>query len=241
MKIKAFTMLEILMITLIIGIGLLSIVVAISKAKVITNNTKQHIIATQLAREWVEMVYQIRNTNLLKFPDYEDYCWLYTEWDNLCPSIITPTTDRNVWQINPRMTDWINYVLNASKHINWTLETLNISDWISTWEKIFNICLSWGQRISCPWLDNQTKYGKYYRTISINWLYRKNSTITWWVLTHCLFNWQVASFLDWTSTTCAIPTPPWPLEHRFCSRVEYIWTKTWSVEICWVLTNFFED
>lgn len=236
MKLKAFTMLEILMITLIVGIGLLSIVVAISKAKVITNNTKQHIIATQLAREWVETIYQIRNTNLLKFPNHKDRCRLNTQKDSSC----TGDGEWTVWEVNKRMTEWVNYILTEPWYISWTLQTLNILDWINTWEKIFNLCLSWWQRISCAWMENQTRYGKFLRTIEWKWVYLKNSATTWWELTHCLYyqqSWIPVPGGGWRSCDDSERA----LEFRFCSRVEYIWTKTWSVEICWVLTNFFED
>lgn len=246
-KLKAFTMLEILMITIIVGVWLLSIVVAITKAKTITNETKQEIIATQLAKEWIEMVYQMRNSNLLQHPNHKEKCRLYINKDTGCRVDNTVT----YWTLNPFLLRDGNYIIDSWNNITGTLENLNISDWIQTWEQIFNICLTWWKRISCPWQNNDTQYWRFFRTIQNVWLYRKNSTTTWGSPTNCMY-WgfginapeEIISFegswgTSWGTRYCA--QGPWALESRFCSRVEYIWTNTGSVEICGVLTNFLED
>lgn len=219
-KLKAFTMLEILMITLIMGIWLVSIVVAISKAKVITNNTKQHIIATQLAREGVEMVYQIRNTNLLKHPNNKNNCRLEWTRDSLCS-----TVGYNL------MNSW-NYMLtiNPIRISNAWWNGLNIFDWIDSSDKIYSLILTGSQRIPDPGSqENSTKYGKFFRIIKAKWIYLKNTNSTWWDLIDCQNSNDNPSCNDNTAK-----------EFRFCSRVEYIGTETWSVEICSVLTNFFD-
>lgn len=214
---KAFTMVEILMITIVIWIGLLSIVVAISKAKVFTNQTKQSVIATQLAQEWIEMVYQIRNTNLLKHSNYKNYCRLNINPNQACNSSVFPN----------RITEK-NYILSW-QILSWTSAELDIWNWVNSWSSVFWLCLTWWQRSACPWSDNQTRYWKFFRTIEWKWLYLKNSNNTWWDLISCI-NWN-------SSNTCKNNNAK---EFRFCSKVEYIWTKTWNVEICGVLTNFFD-
>jgi hypothetical protein len=62
---------------------------AISKAKSVTNQTKQSVIATQLAQEGIEMVYQIRNTNLLRHPNYKNHCRLNENPQELCDDSTT--------------------------------------------------------------------------------------------------------------------------------------------------------
>ncbi len=214
---KAFTMVEILMITMVVWIWLLSIVIAISKAKTITHQTKQSVIATQLAQEWIEMVYQIRNTNLLKHGNYKNYCRLDVNPNESCSNSTFPD----------RMTE--NSYILSWQILSWTSQTLNIWDWTDTWDLTFWLCLTWWQRIACHWSDNQTQYWKYFRTIEWKWLFLKNSSNTWWDLINCS---------DWNSLTSCNERAA--KEFRFCSRVEYIWTKTWNVEICGVLTNFFD-
>jgi hypothetical protein len=113
--------------------------------------------------------------------------------------------------------------------LSWTSEILNIWDWTNTWDLTFWLCLTWWQRVPCPGSNNQTKHGQFFRTIEWKWLYTKDSTFTWGELIDCT-NWD-------TSNNCYNNDAK---EFRFCSRVEYIWTKTWDVEICGVLTNFFD-
>lgn len=226
-KLKAFTMLEILMITVIIWIGLLTVVTSITKAKITVNSTKQEVIATQLAKEGIEMVYQIRNTNLLKHKNYKDYCRLDKDPAESCNNLTTPN----------RINTW-NYILiwSALKHIN---NNLNISNWINTWDLEFSICLTWWQRISCQWQKNQSKFWKFFRTIESKWLYIKDVSHTWGLQIFCPNSsaWWTVEDEDYTCW-------PWddhhPMEFQFCSRVEYLWTKTDSVEICGILTNFFD-
>ena len=182
------------------------------------SQTKQTVIATQLAQEWIEMVYQIRNTNLLK----------YSFARNNARLKINPYEFLWEWSDEER-------IHTESYVLSWKIlikvdDPLNIGDWIDDYDKEFNLCLTWWQRISCPWLDNQTNYGKFFRTIEWKWLYTKFSSSTWWELITCQEAW-------WFWSICHDKTAK---EFRFCSRVEYIWTKTWNIEICGVLTNFFD-
>jgi len=213
-KIKAFTMIEILIITIIVSIWLLSIVFAVSKAKTMTNSIIQNMIANQLAKEWVEMVYQIRNTNILQHTTQKNMCWL-----NLNPYIECD------W-IQKRMSTW-SYIITTWNILSWVNDDLDLSWWL-VWNQVFAICLSWWQRNSCPWEDNQTKHWKFFRTIEWKWLFNKDNLNTWGIELNCL---------DWNPTECIDTTAK---EYRFCSRVEYIWTNIWKTEICSIITNFFD-
>ena len=215
-KKKAFTMMEILIITVVIGVWLISIIAAVSKAKTSINNIKQSVIATQLAKEWIEMVYQIRNTNLLKHKSYKNYCRLDVNPTESCDDSTHPN----------RMTE--NSYILSWQALSWISQALNIQDGITTWDKLFWLCLTWWQRTNCPRSNNKSKYWSFFRTIEGKWLFLKNSLLTWGESIDCS-NWN-------TQTYCNENTAK---EFRFCSRVEYIWTKPWNVEICGALTNFF--
>ncbi len=214
-KIKAFTMIEILIITIIVWVGLLSIVIAINKVKISTNSINQNIIANQLAKEWLEIIYQIRNTNLLKNPLSGDICRLNINTNEICD-----------WY-NLRFSTW-NYIIISWNNITWTNEKLLLSGWISTWDMNFALCLTGWQRLSCPWTENNTKYWKYFRIIKWIWLYDKNESTTGWKLLSCT---------KWNDTNC------WnniAKEYRFCSAVFYVWEKTWEAEVCGIMTNFWD-
>lgn len=208
-------MLEILIITIIVWVWLLSIVFAINKSKTATNNIVQNIIANQLAKEWIELMYQTRNTNLLK----NSLSW------NTCRLNINTNETCN-WN-NERFSTW-NYLLLSWDIFTWTLDEWMLSGWISTWDMSFALCLIGWKRISCPGKENHTKYWKFFRTIKWVGLYDKDSNITWWKLLNCT---------KWNDTNCADNIPK---EYRFCSAVFYIWETIWKSEICGIMTNFFD-
>jgi len=208
-------MLEILLITIVVWVWLLSIVFAISKFNSSTKITTQTIIANQLAKEWVEFVYQTRNTNFIK----NSLSW------NICRLNINTSESCN-WD-NDRFSTW-NYILLSWNIFTWILDELTLSGWISTWDKKFALCLTWSKRVPCPGEENHTKYWKYFRTIKWIWLYDKNESTTWWNLLSCT---------KWDDANCWDDKPK---EYRFCITVFYVWEKIWKSEICTIMTNFFD-
>ncbi|HPC34327.1 MAG TPA: type II secretion system protein [Candidatus Absconditabacterales bacterium] len=214
-KIKAFTMLEILTITIVVGIGLLSIVFAINKSKIDTNNIIQKNVANRLAKEGVELMYQNRNTNLLRNLDNRDLCWLNIDSSN-----------ENCNGNQPRFGSG-NYVLSGKSFIE-TNKVLALSGGISEDDKFFALCLKSGSRVACPGEENQTKYGRYFRVIKGFGLYDKDSTVTGGNLLEC------ASGND---EDCSNNLPK---EYRFCSQVFFVGNKIGKTEVCAIMTNFYD-
>lgn len=196
-------MLEIVTITAVISIWLLSILFAINHLKIKNRQILEETIANQLVKEWVEMIYQIRNTNLLQ-----------SQNNTNCRLQKNPY---ETWNTNNSFLTW-NYILSwlILSWINWNLD---LSGWIDQTDKNFAICLTWNSRKSCPWQENTSKYWQYFRSIESKWLFQKDFNITWW-----------------TKTTNISSSEP--KEFRFCSKVEYIWSKKWIVEICSIMTDF---
>lgn len=214
-KIKAFTMLEILTITIVVWIWLLSIVFAINKSKIDTNNIIQKNVANRLAKEWVELMYQNRNTNLLRNLDNRDLCWLNIDSSN----------ENCNWN-QPRFGSG-NYVLSGKSFIE-TNKVLALSGWISEDDKFFALCLKSWSRVACPEEENQTKYWRYFRVIKWFGLYDKDSTVTWWNLLECA---------SWNDEDCSNNLPK---EYRFCCQVFFVWNKIWKTEVCAIMTNFYD-
>lgn len=71
-KTKAFTLLELLVVIFVLGIGILSIVLLISRNLSLTQDLHMRNTATLLAREGIELAFNHRNTNLLLW--YERNC-----------------------------------------------------------------------------------------------------------------------------------------------------------------------
>ncbi len=208
-------MIEILIVTIIVWVWLLSIFFAVNQAKISTHSISQNIIANQLAKEWIEIIYQIRNTNLLKNPSSWNVCRLNINTNESCN-----------WN-NDRFSTW-NYIILSWNTFTWTHNELTLSGWINTWDMYFALCLTWWKRIACPGDENHTKCWKIFRTIKWIWLYDKDPNTTWWNLLSCT---------KWNDSTC------WDniaKEYRFCSTVFYVWEKTWKSEICTMMTNFFD-
>ena len=70
-------------------------------------------------------------------------------------------------------------------------------------------------------------------------IYIKDITFTWWIEIACQNAWAWWTS-EWQDYNCARWDDIHPMEFHFCSRVEYISTKADSIEICGILTNFFE-
>jgi Tfp pilus assembly protein PilV len=58
-----FTIREILVIIVVISVGLLSVLVVLTNGMNYVQRTRQKVVALNLAREGMEAVYQIRDTN----------------------------------------------------------------------------------------------------------------------------------------------------------------------------------
>lgn len=63
---KGFTIIEIIIVVLLISGGLLTVVDALKNSSIYLQKTRQKIIAINLAREGMEQVMNIRNTNRQK-------------------------------------------------------------------------------------------------------------------------------------------------------------------------------
>lgn len=64
------------MIIVVISVGLLSVVFALSRGMQYVQHTRQKMLALDLAREGVEAVYNIRNTNWMRWAGVKDTCRL---------------------------------------------------------------------------------------------------------------------------------------------------------------------
>jgi len=228
--IRSFTLLEILFVVVVVSIGLMAVLTAINYAFENVKSVKQRVIAINLAREWMEWVYQIRDTNRLFWPAKKDECRLDTD----------PLTDQDAFGCSDD--DWMwsgNYILQKSGnqqyfYLSWwsDWQELDVSDWVQTSDRKFSLCLwSWDLRESCS--TNYNGPLTYFRQIHWEGLYYKDSNTTGWDYLNCK-NWNDFPSFD-TSMNCWWSEAK---EYRFCSQVVYIWQWKWKVEICWLITNF---
>ena len=229
---NAFTLVETMIVCTIFAIMVVWIILGINRAFVFMNNTKLDVIATNLAREWVEMVYNMRDTNWRKYSGEKDKHRTY--W--------------GTWNIN--LDSWI-YVIKQ-----WTTWASNDSyvyaDFL-TWDINFyddmNVFFSEGEeadrdecKISFSWTYPYYSWGviatwnledflwwsgiEFYRVLRVYWVYCKNGT-----------NLDPNQVVD--TNHCKNDTDP--KEMRFCVKVFYrnSWWKH-AKELCSIMTNFME-
>ena len=213
-------MIEVLIVSILISVWLFAIFAAANHAKLVNQRIIQSIIANQLATEWAEIIYQTRNTNLLKYEYDEskniDICRLALNYDNCNTTRYWSNLETDNFLLS-----WYYYI--SSTWINKCNEE-NCED---NFNKIYAICLTWWVRTPCPeWHDlwwDESKYWKFFRKIEWLWVYNMDNNKTWW---------QKIS-----GTPASLTNYP-AQEYRFCSRVYRIGGQDWEVEICWTMTNF---
>lgn len=231
--IRSFTLLEILFVVVAVSIGLMAILTAVDYAFRNVQSVRQRVVAINLAREWMEWVYQIRDTNRILWPAKKDACRL--DMDPLVDQDLSLgfwcLDDEWMWSGNYILQKMISGSQQSFYLSGWSAwSELNLSDWIQTSDSKFALCMSWGLWEACP---GDTWSISYFRQIHGEWLFYKDSNTTGWDYLDCL-NWEADVFFP-TTLNC------WWLEakeYRFCSKVAYLGQWKWEVELCGLITNF---
>ena len=203
----------------------MSVIVTLTNGVKYVQKTRQRVIAINLAREWMEAVYQMRDTNRTRWAWVKDACRLKIdpladEWDDRCVDDRRFTTGSYVLQ---RLSmSWQMYFALTGPFLPWI--DLNNSVESNSW---FSLCQQSGYRYWCIWQTSTTSEGKYFREIQWLWLYLKaDQSLSWWKPIYCS---------SWQSSPCAGNDAK---EFRFCSKVAYIGEGVGEVKFCGVITNF---
>lgn len=231
-KNKWFTLVETIIVCTLFAFMVLWIILGINKAYAFINSTRLLVRATNFAREWVEMVYNIRDTNWRK------YSWIKDEHRN------------DTWTWNQQFTWWI-YVLKENIWENWKSSTIYAEyltwntdfyeiNWFFSGDNEYDRELSkitfTGNYYFYSWWTLATwslqellkwNWTEFYRILRVYWIYCKNS-----------INTNDQSCLGNPSDPNTIKAPK---EMRFCVKVFYDdieWQH--STELCSIMTNFME-
>lgn len=231
-KNKWFTLVETIIVCTLFAFMVLWIILWINKAYAFINNTRLLVRATNFAREWVEMVYNIRDTSWRK------YSWIKDEHRN------------DTWTWNKQFTWWI-YALKENIWENGRSSTLYAE--FLTWNSNAFYNVEWffgennednrelskitftGNYYFYSWWNLATwsleellkwNWTEFYRILHVYWIYCKNSQNT-------------------NDQSCLNPTldpeGKAPKEMRFCVRVFYDAIEgQHSTELCSIMTNFME-
>ena len=226
-KKNAFTLVETLIVASLFAVMVLWIIFWINRAFAFMNNTRVLVRATNFARQWVEMVYNLRDTNRRKHSWERDKYWIYAgTWEeNLTSWIYT-------------IEEWIEggdtYIYAHKLSINSdNKESFYEIDWFFN---DANSELRNKSRINFPWTYEYYSGGtiatwnmedllwwsgiEFYRVLRVYWVYCKNSD-------------------EPNQTDCTNDSDP--KELRFCVKVFYTYNG-WhhASELCSIMTNFME-
>lgn len=225
---KGFTLWEILVIVVVISVGMMAIISLLTYGLSYIQKSRQKIIAINLARAWIESIYQIRDTNRQRRAGRKEQCRLKTDpldpWPNFeCPD--DPWMQSGYYILTTNVISGQEYLLLTWYSTDW----LNVGGWIDAHDLSYSLCFSGGVWVACPWVDMTTSEGRYFREIRWYGLFSKDTNVTWWQYMNC------TSGLDYM--TCGSYAAK---EFRFCSKVTYVGYGTGEVELCGLLTNFRE-
>lgn len=246
-----FTLVEVILACSMFAIVVSWIVLAINRSFVFMENTKLSVRATNLAREWMEMVYNIRDTNRRRQAWERDKYWLNI--GELNPSLSVANVYKEwVYALKEKEKDGNKYIY-ASKLMSVSDNGVTVSDindfyndgfWDDSYSSARNKA-----KLDFPWeysyYERDEDEGKeklvehnsikdalmwdwleFYRVMRVFGVYEKNVANP---------NVWIADLGDDSKKKDGTPA-----EMRFCVKVFYASQWKHSTEICGVLTNFKE-
>lgn len=268
MRKKGFTLVEMLIVIFVLSTGIILIIKGMSESHRYLSETAQRTVALNLAKEGIEAVYNLRNSNWRKWSDKKNECWL-SVWEE-CWEYSEELTNSQMRILGLNDGDICTYDYNARTYGPikvWTPQLFTRIDWeIPEWK--------WNDKDArfkeLP-LNRQPKYAEEYKLI----YYRGKRIPRWSIDTHERWNYFNppkgnpscwAEYLDATKNnlweysrvitiqglfdkttgqklTCTdTANSPCksssPKELRFCSTVFYTKPYQGIVNVCSIMTNF---
>ncbi len=216
-----FTLIEVIIVLIILSTGIITAVEVIRYGLNFMDKTRKKVIAINLAREGMEWMYNIRDTNFKRWAGLKDKCWLKAD----------PLEDDDGNCSNdPWIQPWSRVITQSNTVDKYWLLTgktniaLNLKDWINPADNHFALCLTSNWWEACPdTVDNFTKEWRFFREVSVKWLLDKRN------------NAYLTSCSDGDIPGCGDALPK---ELIFCVNVGYkgrLWGKE---QICGSMTNF---
>lgn len=223
---KWFTLIEMLIVTVIVSSSLVVIIWVINYWLNYIWAIRQNVVAINLAREGVEWVFNVRDTNWLRWSGRREECWLNEDplsTDSEC------LQEPWIWSWSYVLVSWYSADWQYYNYLSWMNDAnLDISWWFTDEDWLFALCQDDDRNFwySCPSESNVTPEWRFYRSIEVKWLYDKTD----WDPIEC-DSWNDyfdGDYCWWSEAK----------ELRFCSIVEYMWRWEWRVELCSSITNF---
>lgn len=222
-----FTLAETIIVCSLFAVMVVWIIFGINRAFVFLNNTRLQVMATNFAREWVEMVYNIRDTNRRKYPWERDKHWMETwTWEAKLDPWIYIIKEWLTWSNNDSYV-YAEYLTGNTDfyEIEWFFDENN-SDYKESSEIVFTGSYSYnsGGYIVTGNLNELMEWfwATFYRIVRVYGIFCKNDDTN-------------PNNTSWCENSSD------PKELRFCVKVFYE-GSSWihATELCSIMTNFME-
>ena len=255
---SGFTLIEVLVVVFVLSMGVLVIMQGINKTTTYISETAQRTVALNLAKEGLEAMYNIRNTNWRRRSDSRDKCWLkanpMVDEGNLgCEDDewIYPG-EWSIYQKDIQGNKYFSTEVVYTHPVYYTNPMylmMQTRKWIDQYEDYFK--KEWVRWRSSVRNDPLSKWWKHYLYF-IDWEWKDRENFVWDVTKHrsplgdywrvISVNWvfdkntgHLLHCEKWTEWNCWNSSPK---EFRFCSIVVYTEPYLWFVNVCSIMTNF---
>lgn len=216
---KAFTLIEIVVATAIISVWLTAILFVLTNSGQFVQDMKLKITALNIAREWVEAIMHIRDTNRHRRSGQKNWCRLkrdpFQDDDNNCTNDDWITSGYTmIYKMTNNQGRY--FVASGSEQT-----IIDPSDGIQENERRYTLCQSNEWWNACPY---QTGSNTFLRQIHIQKLINKDTQVQWWTTITCNNG-------DDCSTIQA-------MELQFCVYVFHTQKTEVASTLCSLITNF---
>lgn len=253
-----FTMVEIILILVIIATALITIIQGISKTTQYISEMRQRTIALNLAKEGIEAVYNIRDTNWRRRSANRDQCWLKAnpmidEWGDGCENdtlfgggsryAIISTGETNYYALK-RVSNGADdaRAMNESKnlvkdHKKLQQQIKSMTQWVrqnGDSDPHWNFRLHF---VEGQWVDHSKflELQKNGKTESLSQGIYRRWIAGWWI--HSKETGNFIKCITEQNPECKDASAK---EFRFCSTVIYSSPYQGIVNLCAIMTNFVE-
>ena len=119
---KGATMIELMIVLAIMGLGIAGMAGTVVWGIYFSNSTEKNIKAIGIAREWLEWVMNIRDTNWLRFSSDKVNCWKVDKYNGNCIGNNTPPViNDGTYTLYSQNGAWfLSGVPNINYNTNWT-------------------------------------------------------------------------------------------------------------------------
>lgn len=182
---RATSIVEVLVIMLIIIVWTVWMFTIFSKWQALSNTTENRIQAIQIAREWLESMINIRDTNYLNYSANYDNCWntLNYNWTCVTASIDDTATDIPAWSYKIYQdTD------NKWKIFTWSVVTYSYSD--PAYRTFFKVMT-----------DSNWLYTQSWGTADIKPLFTREIKVSYWVWGSNSEQMNIISLVQWSDSS----------------------------------------